>query len=97
MQKLESQHTFKHSQDSYFSDKELDDLVYYLENNDIEKFLSLLKKISKFYGISQLAVVCGRNRASFYKIFDKKVDPKIKRLSEIFKLLGLTFTVRKKS
>jgi probable addiction module antidote protein len=78
----------------YYSNNDLSKLKLYLDNRDMNKFLSLLGKISKSYGMTKLSRECSRNRESLYKNFKKDAQPKFITILDIFNILGLKFTFK---
>jgi probable addiction module antidote protein len=74
--------------------KDLDKLCKYLEDKDLNKFIILLGKLSKTYGITKISKESGLNRESLYKNFLKGANPKLNTLINIFTCLGLTLTIK---
>ena len=64
-------------------------LNMYIEDGNIEAFLSALKPIIKLHGsISEFAKKTGINRTYFYKLFKNEVTPELPTLVLIIKNLG---------
>jgi probable addiction module antidote protein len=77
----------------YIKDTDVKKLIKYLSKTEINKFLSLLGKFAKIYGMTNLAKDCGRNRESLYKVFSSNSKPKLHTIISILNCLGLNFTV----
>lgn len=64
-------------------------LNMYIEDGNIEAFLSALKPIIKLHGsISEFAKKTGINRTYFYKLFKNEVTPELPTIVLIIKNLG---------
>lgn len=61
----------------------------YLQDNNIDLFLSALKPLIGLHGsVSEFAKKCGINRTYFYKLFKKEVKPEFPTIILIIKNLG---------
>ncbi len=61
----------------------------YLNDNNVDAFLSALKPLIKLHGsISEFAEKTGINRTYFYKLFKKQVKPELPTIVLIIKNLG---------
>ena len=64
-------------------------LNMYIEDGNIEAFLSALKPIIKLHGsITEFAKKTGINRTYFYKLFKNEVKPELPTIVLIIKNLG---------
>ncbi|MDR1110746.1 MAG: putative addiction module antidote protein [Deltaproteobacteria bacterium] len=77
----------------YITDRDINKLVKFLNNNEISKFIVLLGQFAKIYGMTKLASECGRNRESLYKVFSTDSKPKFNTILDILNCFGLKITI----
>ncbi|MDR1109282.1 MAG: putative addiction module antidote protein [Deltaproteobacteria bacterium] len=94
MKQIEKDKTDNNKKNLCYNDNDLHKLKLYLENRDINSFLSLLGKISRSYGMTKLSKECFRNRESLYRNFIKDAKPKFITILDIFNSLGLKLTIK---
>jgi probable addiction module antidote protein len=77
----------------YITDNDINKLGSYLGKDEINKFIALLGKLAKIYGMTKLANECGRNRESFYKVFYTDSKPKFHTIIDILKCFNLKISI----
>jgi probable addiction module antidote protein len=77
----------------YLKNSDINKLSKYLDKSDINKFILLLGKFAKIYGMTKLANECGRNRESLYKVFTENSRPKFQTIHDILNCFGLNLQI----